>query len=75
VSNKEEEKLYESFIIKARSLLVGLAPVQAVQTDDQQKKRRKRKQAQTTKQATPRAKDKAGRRADKKSARQTRTHN
>ena len=40
------------FIILATVLLVGLASVQAAQTDDQQKKKKK-KQAQTTTQATP----------------------
>jgi len=40
------------FITLATVLLVGLASVQAAQTDDQQKKKKK-KQAQTTTQATP----------------------
>src|SRR5438045_8640503 len=40
------------FIKLATVLLVGLASVQAAQTDDQQKKKKK-KQAQTTTQATP----------------------
>src|SRR5438270_13936184 len=42
------------FVTLATVLLVGLASVQAAQTDDQQKK--KKKKAQTTQTATPAAK-------------------
>ena len=52
MSNKEEENLlYETFNHIGDGLIIGLASVQAAQTDDQQKK--KKKKAQTTQTATP----------------------
>jgi hypothetical protein len=55
------------FITLATVLLVGLASVQAAQTDDQQKKKKK-KQAQNHDAGDTRAKER--RDADKQSARQ-----
>jgi Putative peptidoglycan binding domain len=47
----KEKELMKRFLTLAMVLLVGLASVQAAQTDDQQKK--KKKKAQTTQTATP----------------------
>ena len=58
------------FITLATVLLVGLASVQAAQTDDQQKKKKK-KQAQTTTQATPAPKKGGTQASDRRVSTQT----
>src|SRR5438552_16792874 len=49
---RRRKNFMKRFITLATVLLVGLASVQAAQTDDQQKKKKK-KQTQTTSQTTP----------------------
>jgi hypothetical protein len=73
VSNKEEENFMKRLITLATALLVGLASVQAAQTDDQQKK--KKKKAQTTQAATPAPKKGATQTSKKGSGTQTSNRN